>query len=120
MPVSHNRPKAAALALSLLVALALAWAGPAAAIDCKDASIDCWGPAQDQGGREVMCGAVNEPSHYMFWEAVCKPKNADDFCSTVRRCNQTYPTCCKHDCKVYWKGWQGSWRACPGGFRPPY
>lgn len=102
-----------------LVLSALAWAGAAAAIDCKDATIKCWGPAQDQGGQMVVCGTVRTPTHYIAAEMVCKPKVAD-FCTVKGQCNDAYPSCCKGNCKVYWKGWQGSWRACPGSFRPPY
>ncbi len=106
------------VAVVCLVLSALAWAGQAAAIDCKDQAITCWGPAQDPGGQMVACGTVQAPTRLIFLELVCAPRG--DFCMLRGKCNGAYPSCCKDGCMVHWKGWQGSEKSCPPGFQPPY
>lgn len=100
-----------------LLLVAVAWSGVAAA--CKDKVIKCWGPAQDQGGPMVVCGTVKTPAYYDWAYVVCMPKTTNG-CTVSADCNKAYPSCCKGDCKIYWKGWQGANISCPQDFRPPY
>lgn len=90
--------------------------------DCPDKNVSCWGPPQDQVGTRVKCGEVTVGACYKFWEMVCKPCGLDDWCGNYQpQCNNQFPNCCKGDCWVYWRGWQGSSGGCwPGDWSPPY
>lgn len=95
--------------------LALAWAGVAAA-KCPDATVKCWGASPDVQGGYVMCGTITVDTKYNYTEMVCKPTMGG--CAMRDACKNAYPSCCS-TCSIFWKGWQGSHRACPSGFRPP-